>query len=364
MITALILACALQRFGTFQQITLYDIENGKPTMSTRMDTDPLAVPKLSPKKFGDPAIAWEFPWVISGFTEDGVTPGQQALRFRVFSQARQSKGDRAPMAIRMLLRLWELNHKRLQLDHALDYNRRIVDVYLCWGGKAGGEQLFDVDFQGETPRKVNTIYLYDLNSFTDPVEMAREMAHEYGHATLPAIGGFKEPEDWANGYLGEKIYLSYIRDEMKKGRLGPDDVMGATAEQIDKWIKTNVDPLVHEAALEGPRNDLLKESSPPMDRYLGLALYAFRILPPAAFARSMKLTGSLNATDYAAAVAAAAEELPHYAYNVPTELSGQAIWLPLGDGKLAGGKVLARRDRWAKVQPLEAKLTVTSTRSE
>ncbi len=364
MLAPLIFAAMLQRLGSYEQITLYDIENGKATMSTRMDTDPMAISKLSPKKFGDPAIAWEFPWVISGFVTDPAVPGQQNLRFRVYSQERKAKDDRAPMVARMLLRLWELNQKRLQLDHAMDYNRKILDVYLCWGGKAGGEQLFDLDSQGERPRKVNTIYFYDLNSFTDPVEMAREVAHEYGHATLPAVGGFKDPEDWANGYLGEKIYLTYMRDEIRKGRLAAGDTMGATADQLDQWLKTNVDPLVHQAALDGPRADLLKAPEPTMDRYLGLALYAQRILPPAAFARSLKLIGSVNPADYPAAVAAAADEIPQYAYSVPSELTGQAIWLPLGDSKIAGGRVLARRNEWAKVQPIQATITVTSTRTQ
>jgi len=235
-------------------------------------------------------------------------------------------------------------------------------VYLCWGGIAGGEQRFDVDNRVRPPRKVNTIYLYDIKSFTDPMEMAREVAHEYGHAILPPVGGFKSPEAWANGYLGEKLYLRWIRDEMKKGRYGYLDSMNARLEQIDKWVQTNVDPLVVKAATEGPKADVLVGTGQKaMDAYLGLALYTAQVMPISVFRRSLVLNGTMTAKDYPAAIATAAEEPEKFALQIPEILKSKAIWIPLGKGKVAGATVIARKGAWAHIQPGEGSVTVTVT---
>ena len=37
-------------------------------------------------------------------------------------------------------------------------------------------------------------------------------------------------------FLGEKLFLTWIRDGMTEGRLGPDDVMGLTLPQLNAWL--------------------------------------------------------------------------------------------------------------------------------
>lgn len=326
----------------------------------RIEMDPLDPSKKSPKKFGTPAVPWEFPWLVQGYVRIPNTP-QYMARFRVYSQDRKEKDDQAPLLARMLTAMWEENANRLRYDHPDQYNGGIVDVYLCWGGKAGGEQRFGVDFENGIQKSVNTIYFYDLSSFTDPVEKAREVAHEYGHAILPAVGGYEAPEDWANGFLGEKLFLRWLRDALVAGRLKPEDTMGAEGPQLDEWVKKNVDPLVITASQSLPTPQYLSDhSAAGMDRYTGLALYAATVLPERVFSRSMLLTGSTSAKDYPEAIALAAEEPAEYSLTIPSYLKGKSLWIPLNKGKLKGAKILRYVGKWAKIQPTAAEVLVTN----
>jgi hypothetical protein len=317
--------------------------------------DPLPQPKLSPKKLGDPPKPEEFQWMTTGYgmyPPDAKGTRTNFARFYVYSQTRAETNDLAMSVAEELQRLWEYNYHDFKLDQSQEFGRGVVEVFLCLDGKAGGEQLFDVDpSEGRGNDKVNTIYIYDIKSFTDPVEMAREVAHEYGHAFLAPIGGYTAPEEWANGYLGERIYLRHIVQEMDRGQLGPQDAMGATAPQLKAWLKSHVDPLVSQAAQTPPPFSKLKQrDAAAMSAFIGMALYIDTILPDSAFSRSMQMVGSTNAEDYPDSVLLAADELEQYTINVPSYLVGKAIWIPLGSDRLSGATVLRRRGPWALIQ--------------
>lgn len=317
----------------------------------------LSPPKYTPQKFNEPPKPLEFEWQDAGYGR--INPDRDPiykLRFRVFEQQRKTEGDIAPMVTRMLLRIWDLNIRKLRIDHAVQYNNQIVDVYLCWGsaGTPGGEQRFDVDNEGGKERSVNTIYIYDLPSFKEPVEMAREVAHEYGHATLSPIGGFKTPEDWGNGQLGEKMYMKWIRDEMAAKRLEPVDAMGATLPQLTAWVRQNVDPLVQMAAEKGPRPSLLEGTGQQaMDACNGLILYMEQLLPPNIFTQSLRnLGGSVNAKDYLRALNDAVTAKDAVALNIPNEWKSIAIWVPTGaNGQIQSGTIVRREGDWSLVRP-------------
>jgi len=318
--------------------------------------EPFEPARESPKKFGEDKQPWQFPWMVAGFSHVAGDPIGKDLKFRVYSQ--EQKGNRAVQVTRMLLRLWTLNVERLRLIHNPRYHGGLVDVFLCFGGKAGGEQLFDQELGRDsiTGKDViydaNTIYIYDMPSFTDPVEMAREIAHEYGHATWPPKGGFKEPEEWSDGYLAEKVYLRWIRDALANNTLTPDDVMGATKAGLDKWIATNVDPLVMNASQIQPTTELLADKSKAgMNAFIGLAVYLETIYPASVFARSMKL-GTYEAKDYPPAAVLAAEEPDQITLKIPASLSGKSLWIPLGTGKISGAKILkSDPNGWVQIQP-------------
>jgi hypothetical protein len=325
-----------------RQFDLPNPDGGEPRTMIHVRDVRMAQPKICPKH------KWEFDWITAGYGFDERAQGK-GLRVRVYSQER--KEERDPMIARMLMRLWDFNTQWLRIDHQ-PTSRMLVDVYVGWGGQPGGEHLFTEEQEGGRWHKANVIYIYAMDSFREPVEMAREVAHEYGHATLPAVGGFTEPEHWANGYLGEKLYLRWLSQELKIGRLHPADAMGATADVLGKWVEKNVDPLVLKAAQQGPDVALLRKgTAESMDHYMGLALFMESLYPKSVFARSMRLTGSSDAKDYPAAAALAAMEREDLMLRVPALLKGQSFWIPLGKGKLSGATVLKRNGDWAQIKP-------------
>ncbi|HWA84325.1 MAG TPA: hypothetical protein VG820_12855, partial [Fimbriimonadaceae bacterium] len=137
--------------------------------------DRLDPPKESPKLFNDQR--WEFDWLTRGYGNLGEE-GVGAIRVRVYSQERKEESeDIAPKVTRMVLRIWDRAFHRLKIDSPLDFNGGIVDYFLCFGGKAGGEQLFDKELvrNAADPNdtkviRVNTIYIYRLDTFKEPVE--------------------------------------------------------------------------------------------------------------------------------------------------------------------------------------------------
>lgn len=291
-----------------------------------------------------PLHPWDFEWLVGGLAYRPATDDKR-LRFRVFSQMRRAENDEAPRVARLLMRLFDFNDRFLGFDHSLAYNNQIIDVYLCFGGKAGAEQRFTDDVNSGRATKANTIHVYDVRSFTDPLEMAREVAHEYGHATLPAHGPFKGPEEWPNGDLGERLYLRWLLQEISANRLQPDDAFGVSLEGLKAYVAEHVTPLARKAAVEGPA--VSNREAAGFDAYLGLALHCDQILPKPVFARALVLAPP-EPEGFPAAVAEAVAERD----EVGLRLAGRdPVWVPLGSCRLVGGQVVSRKGAWAKVKP-------------
>ncbi|MGI4789116.1 MAG: hypothetical protein ACRYFS_09725 [Janthinobacterium lividum] len=106
----------------------------------------------------------------------------------------------APLAAR-IARLLALAHQTLvqKTGHEAANGTVPFDVWLCAGGKSGGEQWR------------SNIYLYNLETPRSSIEWIREIVHEYSHLALPAIGGYDAPEYWANGYLGERLLVRWFQ---------------------------------------------------------------------------------------------------------------------------------------------------------
>ncbi len=345
---------AFQESGASFKEEAYDSILGPKSLVVRVQTERMREAKRSPKQ------AWDFDWNTAGFLSGSPSdPKRMDLRFRLFSQESPLGSARAESVLRLLLRLFAYNFKELRLDHASEFGK-VVDAYLCYGGDPGGEQRFDVDRQARG-NKVDTIYFYDLRSFTDPVEVVREVAHEYGHATLPPVGGdYAAPEAWANGYLGEKLFLSYLADartpDVKgKSALGPEDTFGATPEALRAWVRKNVDPLVADALADGPRPALVAgKDKAAMDAFFGLALATARLYGPGVLSRALQASGT-DAKAFADAASVAAAEPSLVFLNVTPAMRGKPIWIPLGSDKkknvVMGATVLERKDGWVRIRP-------------
>ena len=369
LLAATVLAAGQEPVARFMALTEPD-KKQPPRLSIYIRDTPLDPPKFSPKLFGDPAQRWQFDWISSAFGPDPNSPrdpetGEQQgkVRFRVFSQIKKrGEYDYTVLVARQAIRMWDVLFNKYRIRHNEAVNRGIVDYYLCWGGQAGGEYVKGEDIAPDNKAiTVSTIYIYDIRSFTKPVEMAREVAHEYGHAVLPAVGGYTEPEYWANGHLGEKFLMRVLRDQFAKGVIVADDVMGATLEELNAWVKANVDPLVVRTASTPPSIAQLKDRGKPgADAYAGLVLYADTILPANIVTRSMMIMGSQNAEDYPDALLRATQEVPKVTLAIPAYLKNKPLWVPLGKGKVAQAQILGRSGDWAKIQPQAGAVVITT----
>jgi hypothetical protein len=357
-------ACLSSGFRGAQQevhpgVILLDAATGKETGYVEQRAEPLTVhPQYSPKLFA--GQRWRFDWETVAFEK--LIPGNKSFsRFFVFSQERKDSNDTALAVGRMLERLWEYNYTHYNFDHVDVFGHGVDYVYLCKGGEPGGEQRFEEDaVNGTRPQKVCTMYFYDLATFKDPVEMAREVAHEYGHASLPGVEGYSDPEDWANGFLGEKLYLKHIDELMARKLLDPEDAMGISKEKLDDWVAKNVTPLVTRGAAAGPNLALLKaRDKTGMDNYIGSVLFAESILPDSVFARSLVLMPSSSAEDYPDAVLEAVQEAKPFRLKMPSFLIGKPMWVPLGLGQLKGAPILERKQKWVKILGQAAPVEIT-----
>lgn len=294
-----------------------------------------------------PKYGWEFPLAFEGWAGLG---GEPELRFRVYAQS-QKAAPIAKSATRMLLRIWEMSKVRIRFDHPLMYYS-LVEVFLCDGGEAGGEQG---TFHYPNGRATNGIYIYHLDSFKDPVERAREIAHEYGHAILPNTRGFESPEEFGNGYLGEKLFLFWLADSVSRGQLTTEDTMGA---ELSSWVARHAKPLADAVWLNGPDEAALaSKGQRALDAFIGLHLYYWEAFP-GALGRGMKLVGGPRASDLLKGLLFAVDELGDWEVYVPERFRGKEIWLPVAGWKVGGGSVVGRKGAWAKVRPGTGKLEV------
>ena len=328
-------------------IPLPSIGGGASIATLAFNSSALPVPKISPKKVA--GVKRSFPWVVIGYGKNNPNGNMEAIRIRVYTESALNQQKFGIPAARELMRIWELDKTWLGIDHNYEYNQGVVDVYLCNEGSPGGEQLFGTDNEGGVVHKVNTIYIYNLKTFTDPLEEAREVAHEYGHAVLPAIGGYTAPEYWANGYMGEELFLRWITKEIANRTLTSKDAMGASLSSLQNWVKIHTQTIELKAAERGPQNPFLRESSAAgMDAYHGIMLYCDSIFPAHIFARAIAITPGNKAIDFVLGAKLAAEEAT-YSPNFPYYLLGKKVWIPVGGGKVINSVIFAKNNGWVEV---------------
>lgn len=345
----------LQDSRPFLQAEFTTAENPNASMRLVHDLVPLQISKISPKH------NWEFRYVTNGLVNAAATD-QLSLRFRVFAQSRKADHDDiAQWSTRQLLRQYAYTRFRMGRENPEAYGK-IVDVYLCFGGEPGGEQLFDLDSgdldSNNRPRKANTIYIYQVNEIQDPFQLCRELAHEFGHAVLPGVGPFEGPEDWANGDLGERVFLNWMFEDRKNNRFAPEDMVNASMSRLTSYVNTRIVPEVSFVARNSPDPELLKKRSPiGFQHYVSVGTYASVVLPPKKFNRALDLAGSDPAA-LSKSILEVADEVTDWTFNVPDYLKGQAIYLPYPPSRIGGGKVIGKKNGYTKVQVLGKPLTI------
>ncbi len=271
-------------------------------------------------------------------------------RFLVFFDG-EADAALAQSTARFLLQCWDANAVHLSLDHNPIFRGGAYDIYLCRGGKPGGEQRADEVRVNSKSIRVNTIYLYAVDQLSAPVETLRELAHEYGHATLPAMGGFLEPEDWGNGYLGEKLILHWLTLGKSPDSWHPDNFMGVSRESALAWLQMKAVPLRNMIFAAGPAAAKGRtQGQTAMDAYIGLNLFIDEVFPPDVAHNSLLfLAGESKEmwTLFEASLLGESEiKLSLDAFKPQKE-----GWIPLPNKyKVRGATVLSRQKGWAKVR--------------
>jgi hypothetical protein len=207
----------------------------------------------------DPKHGWRFTVACYGyFRTEHVS--QPELRFRVYAQQVEDLPT-AQKVCRLLLRLQEVTWQRLRLQVNLQ-GERVLNVWLCRQGNAGGEQWR------------NHLYVYSVQEIAHSIEWLREVAHEFSHALLPGITGYTAPEPWANGYLGERLLLTWLEPLVNDGTLSAEDLCGASASDVRSFVQQRCLPLRSLWATNGfPEKDFGRTDAVGMGALIGLALY-------------------------------------------------------------------------------------------
>lgn len=332
-----------------------------PFASIQVNNPVLASPKLTPLKFAPDSKPYTLTDHIVCWSKGDANDPARPI-FNLYFNGNPARSKFAESVAKELCWLWNYDRTNLHFDHSLEYNEGAVDVYLCDQGQPGGQQLFGTDNVGGTIIKTDEIYIYNIDTLTDPLESAREVAHEYGHAVLPTFGGYKEPEYWANGLLGEKLFLTTLLHELKAGNVTSDFLMGATEKDLQPWVDAKVAPLVFNASHRRPNTALFTQTDAAgMNALLGQILFCHACLPLNVFARSLRLLTGTKPQDYAAAAVLAVEE-QGFTFQFPESVRGQKVWVPVGTSRLTGSPILGRTDGWDEIVA-GSQVTLASTHS-
>jgi hypothetical protein len=141
-----------------------------------------------------------------------------------------------------------------QMLGAASRARYPVSVWLAPGGAPGAEQW------------AGSIIVHGAAADRSALEWARQLAHEWGHAAIPGGGGFQEPEAWAAGDLGERLFLPAMQ---RAGRLSAWDASLDVAPYVTRYV----DPPRMAFAKTGPVVRLVRGvDAASYSHYLGACL--------------------------------------------------------------------------------------------
>lgn len=143
---------------------------------------------------------WNFSNILYAYTYDAVTESW-TLRFRVMWQFAPTKEIQRAQTARdvagILLRLYDEVKSFSGLTPRFSDNGA-VNIWLTEQHLPGAETLRE------------NIYFFNMDAERSAPEWVRQIAHEYGHLTLPPIAGYSAPESVASGYLGERLFMKLL----------------------------------------------------------------------------------------------------------------------------------------------------------
>jgi hypothetical protein len=136
---------------------------------------------------------WLYPWVVYGYLWD-----EPQQRWLLTARAHYATdGELAQASLQTVLTLSWIVPRRLRMPPAR--GTRPLDIWLAEQGEPGARTVG------------RDIFVYGIGVDRTPEEWLREVAHEFGHAALPGLGGFTKTDDpWADGEVGELLFVKWL----------------------------------------------------------------------------------------------------------------------------------------------------------
>jgi hypothetical protein len=161
--------------------------------------------------------------------------------------------------------------------------------------------------EGQPGARANgrSLYLYSVGTERTPAEWLREVAHEYGHLSLPGIGGFTQTNDpWADGDLGELLFIKWLAANGD----GSSALLPWSAKEAEAEARARRDLLIAQARGRPDAARLRSADAKARDYFLGLALRVEQSAGPRFLGEALLRCPKAAAPAFLSAVEALAKE--------------------------------------------------------
>ncbi|MES2461819.1 MAG: hypothetical protein V4671_14640 [Armatimonadota bacterium] len=224
----------------------------------------LPEPFAAPVPLREARYNWRFSRAIYVYAPVRKTTGHQkpppGLRLVTIIHHEPADLRMAQQTGRLIARLLRLHYEHFGRDATFPRDADIADVWLAPDTPPNGS-----DFGGET--RDNQVYFFATGAPRSPIEWTRTIVHEWGHLTMNAARGFREPENDAGGFLGERLYLKWLRAD-KNLPVKTND--GVVPEGLDLYYERQISPLIARFSKSGPAVKVLSAmDQAAMDLYIG-----------------------------------------------------------------------------------------------
>ena len=176
---------------------------------------------------------------------------------------------------------------------------------------------------GET--RQNQVYIFAVGAESTtrtPLEWVRTLAHEWGHLTLFAARGYREPENDAAGFLGERLYMKWLHEDT-----APPLDDGTRPDDLALYHKRQIAPLIARWLANGPATKSLDgNDTAAMDGYIGAVLASDSAFGSALTGRALNTVLDSRPRDFVRSLARVVnEEVGRVSVRLPA-------WVPVVRG--------------------------------
>ncbi len=285
----------------------------------------IITPSPQPPSYLDPNSGDSYDATVYGYIDNpilGVTP-----RFAAHC-SRLADLPLARKTVNLLLLLWSEVHTRLGLDHNL--NNRVVQVWLTRDGPAGGEES-----DGQ-------VFLTGILHPRIPAEWIREIAHEYGHLMLASPSGYSKPESWANGVLGERLFIHWLEQDVENKKINAASLPFGGLNDLKYYSTRQVNPLIAQAEAAGISERILAgHNLAAFNAFTELILvidqqFGSHVLKSMQYDMPTLNGSPLTAFDYERSLFTVLSTRNEFEINLPFDLSRMALLLPKGKWRVNG----------------------------